>query len=64
MQLRINAYLEQEKMEDHGIGNQLGEMQQNSWEVFKKAKIKMEKFNIEMLFKYKDPGGELVHNWC
>ncbi len=64
MNLRINAYLAQEQMEGRGIGDQLSEMLQNSWKVFKKIKIKMEKYKIEMLFKYKEPGGELVYNWC
>jgi hypothetical protein len=39
-------------------------MQQNSWKVFEKQKIKMEPFKIEMLFEYKEPGGELDYNWC
>ncbi len=34
VQLRINAYLEREQMEERGIGDQLSEMQQNSWKVF------------------------------
>ncbi len=47
-------------MEEHGIGDQLSEMQQSSWKVFEKAKMKTETFKIEMLFEYKEPGGELV----
>jgi hypothetical protein len=64
VQLRINVYLEQEQMEERGIGDQLSEMQQNSWKVFEKQKIKTEPFKIEMLFEYKEQGGELVYNWC
>jgi hypothetical protein len=60
VQLRINAYLVQEQMEERDIGDQLSEMQQNFWKVFEKQKIKMEPFKIEMLFEYKEPGGELV----
>ncbi len=64
VQLRINAYLEQEQMEERGIGGQLSEMQQNSWKVFENQRIKMKPFKIEMLFEYKEPGGELRYNWC
>ncbi len=51
-------------MEQCGIEDQLSEMQQNSWKVFEKQKIKTEPFKIEMLFEYKEPGGKLVYNWC
>ncbi len=64
VQLRINAYLEQEQMKERGIEAQLSKMQQISWKVYEKQKIKMEPFKIEMLFEYKEPGGELVYNWC
>ena len=46
VQPRINAYLEQKQMEEHGIWNQLSEMQQNSWKVFEKQKIKTEPFKL------------------
>jgi hypothetical protein len=39
-------------------------MQQNSWKVFEKQMIKMEPFQIEMLFEYKEQGGVLIYNWC
>jgi hypothetical protein len=64
VQLRINTYLEQEQIDKCGIGDQLSEMQQNSWKVLKKAKFKTEPFMIEILFEFKEPGGQLVYNRC
>jgi hypothetical protein len=52
VQLKINAYLDQEQMEERGIGDQLSEMQQNSWKMFEKQKIKTEPFKIEVLFEF------------
>jgi hypothetical protein len=63
VQLRINAYLEQEQMEERSIGDQMSEMQQNNWKVFENHKIKTEPFKIEMLFERKEPDGEVVYNW-
>ena len=39
-QLRIDAYTERERLEEEGIGDQLSELQQFSWKIFDRTKLK------------------------
>jgi hypothetical protein len=60
LQLRINAMVEQEKLEDCGFGDKLMEMQEVLWPM---ERLSAKDFAIDMLLEYKDDDGSLLM-WC
>ncbi len=60
LQLRINAMVEQERLEDDGIGDELMEMQHVHWLV---KQLRVKDFTIDMLFEYEDNDGSTLM-WC
>jgi hypothetical protein len=60
LQLKIHAIVEQERLEDNGIGDEFMEMQQVLWVV---KWLRAKDFAIYMLFEYKDNNGSTLM-WC
>jgi hypothetical protein len=60
LQLRINAMVEQERLEDNGIGDELMEMQVMLWPI---ERLRAKDFAIDMLFEYEEDGGSTLM-WC
>ena len=60
LQLRMDAMVERERLEDSGIGDELMEMQQVLWPV---ERLRAKDFVIDMLFEYKDDDGSTLM-WC
>jgi hypothetical protein len=60
LQLRMDAMVERERIEDSGIGDELMEMQQVLWPV---EWLRAKDFVIDMLFEYKDDDGSTLM-WC
>ena len=54
VQLQMDAYRERERLEEEGIGDQLSELQQNSWKFFDGKKLKTSPWGIDMLCEYVD----------
>ncbi len=57
----FNAMVEQERLEDDGIGDELMEMQEILWPIIKRLRAK--DFAIDMLFEYEDNDGSTLV-WC
>ena len=60
LQLRMDAMVEREKLEDSGIGDELMEMQQLLWPV---EQLRSIDFDIDMLFEYEEDDGSTLM-WC
>ena len=60
LQLRMDAMVERERLEDSGIGDELMEMQQVLWPV---ERLRAKDFVIDMLFEYEDDDGSTLM-WC
>ena len=57
LKLRV---IEQEKLEDNGIGDELMEMQEMLWPI---KRLRAKDFAIDMLFEYEDDDGSILV-WC
>ena len=57
---QINAMVEQERLEDDGIGDELLEMQEILWPI---KRLLAKDFAIDMLFEYEDDDGSTLV-WC
>jgi len=64
VQLQMDAYRERERLEEEGIGDQLSELQQNSWKIFDGKKLKTSPWGIDMLCEYVDDECEPTYVWC
>jgi hypothetical protein len=65
IQLQMDAYYrERERLEEEGIGDQLSELQQNSWKIFDGKKLKSSPWGIDMLCEYVDDECEPTYVWC
>jgi hypothetical protein len=60
LQLRINAMVERERLEDNGIGDELMEMQEMLWPI---ERLRAKDFAIDMLFEYEEDDGSTLM-WC
>jgi hypothetical protein len=60
LQLRINAMVERERLEDNGIGDELMEMQVMLWPI---EHLIAKDFAIDMLFEYEEDDGSTLM-WC
>jgi hypothetical protein len=60
LQLRINAMVEQERLEDSGFSDELMEMQEVLWPI---ERLRAKKIAIDMLFEYEDDNGSTLM-WC
>jgi hypothetical protein len=60
LQLRMDAIVEREKLEDSGIVDELMEMQQVLWPV---EQLRAKDFSIDMLFEYEEDDGSTLM-WC
>ena len=60
LQLRINAMVEQERLEDNGIGDELMEMQVMLWPI---ERLRAKDFTIDMLFDFEEDDG-ITLMWC
>ena len=56
----FNAMVEQERLEDDGIGDELMEMQEILWPI---KRLQANDFAIDMLFEYEDDDGSTLV-WC
>ncbi len=56
----FNAMVEQERLEDDGIGDELMEMQEILWPI---KRLLAKDFAIDMLFEYEDDDGSTLV-WC
>jgi hypothetical protein len=60
LQIRINAMVERERLEDNGFGDELMEMQEVLWPI---DRLRAKDFAIDMLFEYEDEDGSTLV-WC
>ncbi len=60
LQLRINAMVERERLEDDGIGDELMEMLETLWPI---KRLRAKDFATDMLFEYEDDDGSTLV-WC
>ncbi len=60
LQLRINAMLGQERLENNGFGDELMEMQEILWPI---DQLQARDFAIDVLFEYEDDKGSTLM-WC
>jgi hypothetical protein len=60
LQLRINAMVERERLEDNGIGDELMEMQEMLWPI---ERLRAKDFAIDMLFECEEDDGSTLM-WC
>ncbi len=60
LQLRIDAMLEQERLDDNGFCDKLMEMQEILWPI---DQLQAKDFAIDMLFEYEDNKGSMLM-WC
>jgi hypothetical protein len=60
LQLRINAMVERERLEDNGIGDELMEIQVMLWPI---ERLRAKDFAIDMLFEYEEDDGSTLM-WC
>ncbi len=60
LQLRINAMVEQERLEDSGFGDELMEMQEVLWPI---ERLRSKDFAIDMLLGYEDDDGTSTLMW-
>ena len=56
----FNAMVEQKRLEDDGIGDELMEMQEILWPI---KRLRAKDFAIDMLFEYEDDDGSTLV-WC
>jgi hypothetical protein len=64
VQLQMDAYRERERLEEEGIGDQLSELQPNSWIKFDGKKLETLPWGIDMLCEYVDDECEPTYVWC
>jgi hypothetical protein len=60
LQLRVDVMVENERLEDSGIGDELMEMQEMLWPI---ERLRANNFAIDMLFEYEDDNGSTLV-WC